>query len=182
MLACGLFPVDGAVTLQRSSVFFVPKLGTRAVHLLGRTTNPAGAWTTRQIRNLVIDPGERLTQVRFLIRDRAGQFRRILRCCPGRWWHPRGQDPSALPPGDCVAERVVRTPRAELTDRMLIFNQRHLHGVLATSIRHYNKRRPHRARDLRPPRPTHPVAELNQQRITRRPILGGLINEYERAA
>jgi hypothetical protein len=49
-------------------------------------------------------------------------------------------------------------------------------------VRHYNGRRPHRARDLRPPQPTHPVAELNQERIRRRPILGGLINEYERAA
>jgi hypothetical protein len=27
-------------------------------------------------------------------------------------------------------------------------------------IRHYNARRPHRARDLRPPQPTHPVADL----------------------
>jgi hypothetical protein len=27
-----------------------------------------------------------------------------------------------------------------------------------------------------------PVADLNHEQITRRPILGGLINEYERAA
>jgi hypothetical protein len=33
-----------------------------------------------------------------------------------------------------------------------------------------------------PPRPDHPAADLDQQRIKRRPILGGLINEYERAA
>jgi hypothetical protein len=45
--------------------------------------------------------------------------------------------------------------RAELTDRMLIFNQRHVRVVLATYIRHYNGRRPHRARDHRPPQPTH---------------------------
>jgi hypothetical protein len=31
-------------------------------------------------------------------------------------------------------------------------------------------------------RPGHPVAELSRQRIKRRPVLGGLINEYERAA
>jgi hypothetical protein len=65
---------------------------------------------------------------------------------------------------------------------MLIFNQRHVRVVLATYIRHYNGQRPHRARDHRPPQPTHPVAELRQKRITRRPVLGGLINEYERAA
>ncbi|MCA1695755.1 MAG: transposase [Actinobacteria bacterium] len=76
----------------------------------------------------------------------------------------------------------VRTLRAELTDRMLIFSQRHLRVVLTNYARHYNGRRPHRARDLRPPRPTHPVADLRHEHITCRPVLGGLINEYERAS
>jgi hypothetical protein len=83
---------------------------------------------------------------------------------------------------NCFAERFVRTLRAELTDRILNFSQRHLRVVLAAYVRHYNGRRPHRARDLRPPRPTHPAADLNAERITRRQVLGGLINEYERAA
>jgi putative transposase len=87
-----------------------------------------------------------------------------------------------LPQANCFAERFVRTLRAELTDRMLIFNQRHLRVILATYIRHYNSRRPHRARDHRPPQPTDPVADLSQKRISRRTILGGLINEYERVA
>jgi putative transposase len=64
----------------------------------------------------------------------------------------------------------VRTVRAELTDRMLICNQRHLRVVLAEYVRHYN-----------PPQPTHLVADLSHERIARRPVLGGLINEYERA-
>ena len=76
----------------------------------------------------------------------------------------------------------MRTIRAELTDRVLIFNERHLRLVLTNYVRHYNGRRPHRARELHPPRPSHPVADLSQERIKRRPILGGLINEYERAA
>ncbi len=76
------------------------------------------------------------------------------------------------------AERFVLTARTEVTDRMLIFGQRHLRTILA----HYNGRRPHRSRQLRPPRPDHPVADLSQERIKRRPILGGLINGYERAA
>jgi putative transposase len=78
--------------------------------------------------------------------------------------------------------RDVRTLRAELTNRMLIVSQRHLRVVLAEYLQHYNGRGLHRARDLHPPRPTHPVANLSQERITRRPVLGGLINEYERAA
>ena len=74
------------------------------------------------------------------------------------------------------------TARTELTDRMLIVSERHLRAVLAEYVRHYNGRRPHRSRELRPPRPTHPVANLNSHRIKRQQLLGGLINEYERAA
>ena len=74
------------------------------------------------------------------------------------------------------------TARTEVTDRMLIFGQRHLRTVLAEYEAHYNGRRPHRGRQLRPPRADHPVADLSQERIKRRPVLGGLISEYERAA
>jgi putative transposase len=74
------------------------------------------------------------------------------------------------------------TLRAEVTDRMLIFGQRHLRTILAEYEAHYNGRRPHGGRQLHPPRPDHPVADLSQQRVKRRPVLGGLINEYERAA
>ena len=52
---------------------------------------------------------------------------------------------------------------------------------LPSNARHYNGR-PHRSRQLHPPRPDHPAADLSQERIKRQPILGGLINEYERAA
>jgi putative transposase len=39
-----------------------------------------------------------------------------------------------------------------------------------------------RGRQLHPPRRDHPPADLFQKRIKRQPVLGGLINEYERAA
>ena len=74
------------------------------------------------------------------------------------------------------------TARTEVTHRMLIFGQRHLLTILARYQAHYNGRRPHRSLQLRPPRPDHPVADLSQQRIKRRSVLGGLISGYERAA
>jgi putative transposase len=76
----------------------------------------------------------------------------------------------------------VLTARKEVTDRMLIFGERHLRTILAQYETHYNGRRPHRSRQLRPPRPGHPVADLSRKRIQRHTVLGGLINEYERAA
>jgi hypothetical protein len=38
----------------------------------------------------------------------------------------------------------VLTVRTEVTDRMLIFGERHLRGVLAQYSVHYNTQRPHR--------------------------------------
>jgi putative transposase len=65
---------------------------------------------------------------------------------------------------------------------ILIFGQRHLWTILAEYEAHCNGRRPHRSGDLHPPCPDHPVADLSQERIKCRPVLGGLISEYERAA
>ncbi|MFI5065885.1 MAG: integrase core domain-containing protein [Streptosporangiales bacterium] len=83
---------------------------------------------------------------------------------------------------NAYAERFVLTARTEVTDRMLIFGERHLRSVLAEYARHYNGRRPHRSRGLRPPWPDHPVVDVSQHRTKRRAILGGLLSEYERAA
>jgi hypothetical protein len=66
--------------------------------------------------------------------------------------------------------------------RPLIFDQRHLRAILAEYEAHYNRRRPRRSRQLHSPRPDYPPADPLCERIRRRPVLGGLINEYERAA
>jgi putative transposase len=170
------------VTRQRISVFFVLEVGNRSVHLRGMTTNPDGKWTTQHVRNLVMDLGDRVTQFRFLIRDRAGQFAASSDAVLADVGIHVVRIPPRCPRANCVAERFVRTLGAELTSRMLIVSQRHLRVVLAEYLQHDNGRGPHRARDLYPPRPTHPVANLSQERIKRRPVLGGLINEYERTA
>src|SRR5712692_6242846 len=73
ILAVDFVPVD-TVLLRRIYALFVIEHGTRRVHLAGITANPDGAWTTQAARNFLMDLGQRAASVRFLIRDRAGQF------------------------------------------------------------------------------------------------------------
>jgi hypothetical protein len=94
-----------------------------------------------------------------------------------------GEDPPRSPKANAYSERWVRTVRSEVTDRMLIAGPRHLCAVLDEYVTHYNRHRPHRARNLRPLDHddiiTAPVTNLTAARIQRRKILGGLIPEYE---
>ena len=182
MLATDFFHVDCAVTLQRLYCLFVMEVGSRYVHFLGVTANPDGPWTVQQIRNLLMDLGDRAADFRFLVRDRAGQFTVSFDAVLADAGIEAVKIPPRSPRANAYAERFVLTARTEVTDRMLIFGQRHLLLVLAEYEAHYNGRRPHRSLQLQPPRPDHPVADLSRKRIKRRHVLGGLINEYERAA
>jgi len=181
-LSCDFFHVDCAVTLRRLYVFFVLEIGTRYVHVLGVTANPDGAWTTQQARNLLLDLDDRVHQFTVMIRDRGGQFTAAFDAVLADAGVSVVKIPPRCPRANAHAERFVLTARSELTDRMLIFGERHLRHVLAIYVRHYDRWRPHRSLDLRPPRSERPVADLNLERIKRRPVLGGLINEYERTA
>ena len=87
---------------------------------------------------------------------------------------------------NAICERLIGTLRRELLDRTLILNQVHLRTVLAEYQEHYNTARPHQGIGQRVPHPgpaprvTAPDPGTCQ--IRRKPVLRGLINEYERAA
>ena len=88
---------------------------------------------------------------------------------------------------NAICERLVGTLRRELLDRMLILGERHLRAVLAEYQAHYNTARPHqgiaqRVPDGEPDAPRATVTGIDTQQIRRKPVLGGLINEYTRAA
>ena len=124
-------------------------------------------------------PGERAAAFRFLVRDRAGQFTDAIDAVLSAAGIEVVKIPPRSPRANAYSERWVHTARAEVTDRMLIAGPRHLRKVLDEYIAHFNRHRPHRAKDLRPPdhdaSSTAPATDLTVARIRRRKILGGLI-------
>jgi transposase InsO family protein len=184
IIACDLFHVD-TVFLERIYVLFFIEHATRVVHVVGATANPTGAWMAQQARNLVMDLGERAEQVRFLIRDRDAKFTRSFDEVFISLGARVIRTPVRTPRANAIAERWVGTVRRECTDRLLIYNERHLRRVLTAYERHYNTRRPHRARDRRPPDPP-PVPLVpdgpRHIRLQRHRAVNGLINEYRAAA
>ncbi len=132
-----------------------------------------------------MDLGQRAASVKFLIRDRAGQFTgsfdavfqadgiRIL------------ASPPQAPRANAICERMIGTLRRELSGRLLIVDERHLRRVLVEYLRHYNAARPHRALDqIAPAQVGTRPQEINlaEHRIRRKQVIGGLTHEYQIAA
>jgi putative transposase len=161
--------------------------GTRRMHLGGVTAHPTGDWTVQQARNLALSLGDRFEDVRFLIRDRGSNFTAsfdaVFQAAGTRILRTAVQAPRM----NAICERLVGTLRREFLDRMLILGEGHLRAVLAEYQVHYNTARPHQGIAQRVPDGKHDdarltVSDLDRRRVLRKPVLGGLINEYAHAA
>lgn len=189
--ASGILAVDflhvDTVLLKRLYVLVFIEHGTRRMHLGGVTAHPAGEWTAQQARNLALTLDERIDDFRFLIRDRGSNFTAsfdaVFQAAGTRILVSAVRAPRM----NAICERLVGTLRREVLDRTLILGQADLHAVLTQYQTHYNAARPHQAINQQVPdgdrdtlRAT--LTDLDTGQIRRRRVLGGLINEYTRAA
>jgi putative transposase len=181
ILATDFFTVE-TIRLKTIFVLFFIELQTRRVHVVGVTAHPDSSWVSQQARNLAMD--ERLSGVRFLLRDRdakfSGPFDEVFRTEGVRVI----RTPIHAPRANAFAERFVRTVRRECLDHILIYGRLHLERVLQTYVAHYLEERPHRGLSLGVPagNRTPLVRGTTRTPVERRDVLGGLIHEYRWAA
>jgi putative transposase len=182
--AVDFFSVE-TISLRRIYVLFFIELGSRRVHFAGCTANPTGAWVTQQARQFAWTLQEQPGRFRFLIRDRDSKFTRNFDAVFASEGIRVIKTPVRAPRANAIAERFVRTVRAEGLDWLLIVNRRHVERVLRVYVAHYNGHRPHRSLHLRPPDLAAPrlrTVDAAGSDVRRRDRLGGLIHEYSYAA
>jgi len=177
LLACDFFTCE-TIFLRTMYVLIFIELGTRRVHLAGVTANPDGLWVAQQARQLIWQFEETGTSFCCLIRDNDSKYTdafdtvfesQDIRIVP---------TPLQAPNANAYSERWVRTAREECLDHILIINEAHLRRVLKEFIDYYNSRRPHQG--LNQQSPIHRTEPVTTGIVERRPILGGIINDYHR--
>ena len=170
---------DGAATPLLRAVLHRPRNPPRLVRRLHRQPDrrvghSAGAQPRPRFRR----PGLAPADPRPATASTATPSTRCSAAAPSgssRRLHARRQ-------ANAIAERFVRTVRAECLDWLLILNHRQLERVMREYVEQYNKHRPHRALKLQPPQPREPPPTPAISKVRRHDRLGGLIHEYYRTA
>jgi transposase InsO family protein len=144
IVAVDFLHVD-TINLKRIYALVMLEHDSRRAHLLGVTANPTGPWTTQAARNFLMDTGMNIAGIKFLIRDRGGQFTHAFDAVFAYVSLRVLKSPPQAPKANAHCERFNGTLRRELLDRTLILNEPHRRRTLTRYLEHYNGHRPHRA-------------------------------------
>ena len=194
---CCDFFVQHTVGFRVLYVFLIMELASRKVIHIHVTAHPTLEWTKQQIRNACFE-----AQPKFLLHDNDGKFGQLGRplrvesagkqvSCRSAFdvWllqemGIRGVPiPYGAPNASAHIERLIGTLRRECLDRMLIWNEGHLRGILKEFINWYNQGRVHQGLNGIPdPDPALAAPKPAGGRIIAIPVLNGLHHDYRFAA
>ena len=158
---------------------FVIDLASRRVQIVGSTPYPNDLFMCQVGRTLTGTDGL-LRDHRVLICDRDRKWR-------GEVWRLLNeaglrvvQTPLRAPNANAYAERFVRSIKEECLDRIIPIGERHFRRAVSDFVAHYHRERNHQGLGNRLIESAGRVQA--EGRIRRRARLGGLLNDYERAA
>jgi len=165
------------ITFRVLYVFLVLRHDRRRVVHFNVTTNPTARWAAQQIVEAF--PFEQAS--RFLLRDRDGIYGQDFR---DRVEHMGIEEVLIAPRApwqNPYVERLIGSIHRECLDHVIVLNEDHLRGILASYIEYYHGARAHLSLDRNSPI-QRAVCPPEQGKVVAKAYLGGLHHCYTRAA
>ena len=180
--ACGFLSVR-TLAFQTLYVFSLIHHASREIVHIRVTRHPTTAWAAQQVVNACFER----EPPKYLIRDRDSIYGAEFSRRTGSLGIREIRTPVRAPKANAIAERFVGTLRRECLDHVFIFSEGHLQRIVEEFAAYYNRHRPHRSLDQRPPCPAPATLSLPAStgppvRVIAEPVLGGLHHVYKRAA
>ena len=177
--ACDLLTVQ-TIWFRTLYVFFVIDHGTRELVHVRTTAHPTAQWLAQE---MVEACGCEREPPCYLIHDRDGSYGAVFNRRVRSLGIKQLRTPVKAPRANAIAERWVRTVRAECLDHTFVFGHQHLQRLLVEYVAYYNRWRPHRSLGQRAPcSPREQRISGSSGRIVAEPVLGGLHHVYRFAA
>jgi transposase InsO family protein len=158
-------------------VFLILAHGRRRVLHFNITEAPTAGWTAQR----VVEAFPFTTPPRYLLRDRDGIYGAdFVRRVEGLGMEQKLIAPRS-PWQNPAVERLICSIRRECLDRIIVFNEEHLHRILTDYLSYYHRHRTHRSLEQDCPQP-RAVEPPDQGRIIELPLVCGLHHHYARQA
>ncbi len=158
-------------------------LGTRRCWISPCTLSPDSGWVSQHARNFLMDAEDLDLVPKIVMRDNdtkfTAQFDAVFKSADVEVKRNTPLSPNLR----AHVERFIQSLKVECLDKFVIVAERHLNYVCREWRLHYNRERPHSARDHLPPDfepPTERTAEIRPTDVVCTTRLGGLLRCYER--
>jgi hypothetical protein len=172
-----VWTVRGLVTYY---TVFVIELQSRRIHVAGSTQFPDEAFVLQSMRSLSNAIDGVLTDGCVLSCDRDRKWSRTVLGSLEQEGVQIIHTPYRAPNCNAHAERFVRSIKEECLARVIPLGEQHLRRTIAEFVTHYHAERNHQGignESIQPLRRVDP-----QGRVRRRQRIGGVLNNYYRAA
>ncbi len=160
-------------------------LGTRRCWISPCTASPNSAWVCQQARNFLIAADELDLPPTILMRDNdakySKQFDEVFTSSGVEIKRTTPMSPNL----QAHVERFIQSLKHECLDKFVIVAPRHLNHVNREWPLHFNRERPHSARDHLPPAcesPPETNSMIRLRDVVCHTRLGGLLKSYEQRA
>src|SRR5215471_18773695 len=162
-------------------VLFFIELSTRKVDIAGIGATGNRLWMGQIGRNVTDTVDGILKGKRYLIHDRDPLFTAEFLNMLGHVGVKSVKLPPRSPNLNAYAERFVRTIKESCLERMILFGEASLRPAIQNFVQHYHTERHHQGLDNQLINPEMKHLE-NTGRVQKRERLGGMRNDYYRAA